>query len=110
MKQRRNERTDYRHFPPEYVDLLQRFKSAGSIRFGPMSERQANAMRREWYRYASFLRNADPTDDYARDLSAIATNMVWSVGPQDVDHPADDDYFLNAYLNPIVAAMRKEDA
>jgi hypothetical protein len=124
MTRKRNERSDYRHFPPEYVELLQRFDRTGSIRFGPMTERQANSMRREWYRYASFLRNADPTDDYARSLSAIAANMVWSVGRDHASQdkkvsilgmpvivrntdPDADDYFLNAYLNPIVAAVRR---
>lgn len=113
---RRSERHDYRHFPPEYTELLTRFDHTGSIRFGPMTERRANAMRREWYRYTSFLRNAPTDDDYARSLYAIAANMVWSVSldtvfmvePPDSDIEGERDaYFLNAYLNPIVAAMRQ---
>jgi hypothetical protein len=113
-RKRRIERTDYRHFPVEYIDILQRFSRTGTYRAGPMTRRQANAMRREWYHYVSYLRNAPPDDDYARDLATIAGNMVWS-GPNPdpvfIDGTCPDDaYFLDVYLNPLVAGIRREQA
>jgi hypothetical protein len=112
MRKRRIERTDYRHFPPEYIDILQQFNRASTYRAGPMTHRQANAMRREWYHYVSYLRNADPADDYARELAMIAGNMVWVVEPDPVFIEGtcpDDAWFLRAYLNPLVAQQRRQE-
>lgn len=113
-KPRAHARNDYRQFPPEYIEVLQRFDQMGSIRFGPMTERQANTMRREWHRYIGFLRNAPSDDDFARSLYTIATNMVWSVYLEpDMSSPTGraavldgNCFMLEAYLNPIVATMR----
>lgn len=102
---RSDRKTDYRHFPAEYGEMLQIFAEKGTYRIGPMPHTQALSSRRDLYRYRMFLINAvedDPDDTFARELYDAARDVIMRV------EGAGNRCFIVLELNPIVAAMRSE--
>lgn len=101
---RLDRKTDYRHFPQAYSELLQRFADEGTARLGPMKYNAALGARRDLYRYRMFLINAvedDPDDTFARELYDAARDVYMRV------EGSGDECFIVLELNPIVAAMRR---
>lgn len=108
---RRDTRRDYRHFPPEYADLVRRFRDTGRAEVGPLPLAQARSTVRDLYRFRMFLSAAlddDPGDDYARTLFNVFNSVVLRIEPVAI---AGDDpaalHLVRFVLNPIVAAMRQ---
>jgi hypothetical protein len=98
-RRRPDARTDYRHFPAAYTDLLLRFRAEGMARLGPMPLRDAQSARRDLYRFVGFLRNSPATDMHARILTEIASEIVWRI------EPGENGSYLTLHWNPIAAAM-----
>lgn len=109
MTARAGSRQDYRHFPPEYADLLRSFGRNGHANIGPMSEKEARASARDLYRFKMFLTRAcdeDADDPYARELLAIFTDVTIRVEPV-ATHDPRGSHCVTFALNPIVAAVRQ---
>lgn len=109
---RPDSRRDYRHFPPEYADMIRAFERdsrradylVSPFRIGPFTARIANSTKRDLYRYRMFLTQAlddDPGDDYARALF----NTFNSVTLRTVH--ADEGVYISFEINAVVAAMRR---
>lgn len=100
-------RRDYRHFPPAYAEILHKFKGKGVASIGPCNEREAQAARRDLYRYKTFLSaalEADADDEQAHELYQIFNRVVLRIEP--VEDPTDGrTHRLTLYINPIVAAV-----
>ena len=110
---RRDTRTDYRHFPPAYAGLVQRFRDTGRAEVGPLTLAAARSTVRDLYRFRMFLVNAmkdDPDDDYARGLWNVFNEVSLRIEPVAVADPRQPDalHLVRFSLNPIVAAMRQD--
>lgn len=99
-RHRPERRIDYRHFPPSYTELIERFERTGSVRLGPMTHRDAVTTRHRLNRFFGYLRNADPGDDYARALYDIASTMTSTLITDD-----NGDHWLVWSLDPVVAML-----
>lgn len=111
MTTRRDARRDYRHFPPEYSELLFRFDASGSAAIGPMSLRDAKHAVRDLYRFKMFLTSGadtDPDDEHCRDLLNIFATCILSVEPASVASGPDNalTHIVVLRRNPVVAAVR----
>ena len=109
---RSDSRRDYRHFPPEYADMLRAFERETRrpdyrqrpYRFGPLGKAEAAAAKRDLYRFRMYLTaalDADAGDDYARALF----NIFNSVTLRTVE--AEGAHWIVFDINPVVAAMRR---
>lgn len=102
-------RRDYRHFPPEYADLLRKFARDGRADIGPMSEKEARASSRDLYRFRMFLASAcdaDEDDPYARELLDIFASVTLKVEPCALSDGPDTSHCVVFTLNPVVRAVR----
>ncbi len=103
---RRDTRRDYRHFPPAYAALVQRFAETGQASVPGLTLASARSTVRDLYRFRMFLSAAlddDSGDDYARRLFNIFNEVILRIEPADTEH---DLHTIHFRLNPVVAAMR----
>lgn len=111
---RRDTRRDYRHFPPEYADLVRDFRDTGRAEVGPLTLAHARSTVRDLYRFRMFLSAAlddDPGDTYARDLFDVFNSAVLRIEPVAVAGTDPNAlHFVRFVLNPIVAAVRQKAA
>jgi hypothetical protein len=105
-KLRKSARKDFKHFPVEYFELLERHRDGALARLGPMTRRQAQAGRMDLYRFFGFLRDAYKEDPTARIYSDIARSLTLTVEPAEPAYGR-DMYFIVLSTNPIVAAMKE---
>lgn len=75
------QRSDYRHFPQEYFDLLDRFEREGVVSITGITRKEAISMRNGLYYFFNFLRKSYDSDEYARQYSDIARKAVIRVTP-----------------------------
>lgn len=109
---------DYRHFPPEYDNLLRRFVTEGGTTLTFPLERDARHTARELYRYREALQAAadtEPENEHVRDMCAIFRDIIVRVfdarlSPPYVNSeahlPSEARWHVRLELNPVVAAMR----
>lgn len=109
---RRDTRRDYRHFPPEYGDLIRRFRDTGRAEIGPLPLAAARSACRDLYRYRMFLSAAlddDPGDDYARSLFDAFNVVILRIEPVAIlGNDPSGTHLVHFTLNPIVAAARAD--
>lgn len=108
---RRDQRRDYRHFPPAYTELLERFEAGGqdTIHLGVMSKREAQGAVRDLYRFKMFILDAineDPDDDHARRLSTIFSSVTLRVETLAEAKSDDATHCVVVTLNPVAAALK----
>jgi hypothetical protein len=70
---RADARRDYRHFPQEYQELIERFALGGEQTLGPMTLSEARSSVRDLNRYKGFLMRAvtEERDSFAKELLDI---------------------------------------
>lgn len=105
---RSDSRRDYRHFPPEYAELVRQYDRTGRADIGPMSQKEARAAARDLYRFKMFLTAAcdsDTDDPYARELLDAFTSASIHVEPV-ATHDPRGTHCVAFVMNPIVAAVR----
>lgn len=108
MAARSDSRRDYRHFPPEYAELVRQYGRTGRADIGPMSQKEARAAARDLYRFKMFLTaacDADNEDVYARELLDAFTSASIHVEPI-ATHDPRGTHCVAFVMNPIVAAVR----
>lgn len=112
---------DYRHFPPEYDDLLRRFADEGGCTLSFAEERDARHTARDLYRYREALMlvaDNEPENSHVQAMCSIFRNIiVRCFGAPDpakaaraalADNlPPVNQWHVSLELNPVVAAMRR---
>lgn len=123
---RSGSRRDYRHFPSEYAELIQRFDRDGHASLPNLTKAEAQASVRDLYRFRMYLSealDADSEDVYARALFNMFNSITLKVvgprcqrpaqctdagfGPKQCSLCSDTGYSVNFTRNPIVAAVRR---
>jgi hypothetical protein len=109
---------DYRHFPPEYDELLRQFARDGGTTLTFPLERDARHTARELYRYREALQSAadsEPENEHVRAMCEIFRDVIVRVfdvsrEPPHVNSeahlPSEARWQVRLELNPVVAAMR----
>lgn len=104
---------DYRHFPPEYDELLRQFSRDGGTTLTFPLERDARHTARELYRYREALQaaaDAEPENSHVQAMAAIFRDVIvrcFSVpSNQGTAVEATEPWHVRLELNPVVAAMR----
>lgn len=91
-------------YSESYAEALRQFAEGKPVRFGPLAAKAANSMRMSLYRYKTALFNAPAEDLVAQELADIFMDVMVSITE------SDDGKYVELTLNPLVAAMRQENA
>lgn len=111
---------DYRHFPPEYDDLLRKFVAENGCALAFAAERDARHTARDLYRYREALQlasDAEPENSHVQAMCAIFRDIIVRCFAQfETDEeaarfgdnrPPTQRWHVRLELNPVVAAMRR---
>src|SRR5438067_2542387 len=104
---------DYRHFPPEYDELLRQFARDGGTTLAFPHERDARHTARELYRYREALQSAadaEPENEHVRAMCEIFRDVIVRVfdarlSPPYVNAeahlPSEGRWHVRLELNPV---------
>ncbi len=103
---------DYRHFPPEYDNLLCKFVAENGCTLTFAEERDARHTARDLYRYREALQSAadaEPENSHVQAMCTIFRDIIvrcFRIPDATVASPADYEWHVRLELNPVVAVMR----
>lgn len=100
---RRGARTDYRHFPAEYVTLVEMLERDSVVTLGPFPESMARSTIRDIYRWKMMLLHAwdDSQDALAKELHDTLAACRLSV------QAASTGFYIIGEVNPVLSAIRQ---
>ena len=99
-------RTDYKHFPDAYTDLLLAYEREGEFRLGPMSLKEASNTRRNLYRFRGFLNAGYNQDKLAKQLADIARDAIFNIESE----AGTDKAWIVVSMDPVTRAMKQQES